>query len=64
MFILCIDETGGSKKGKTMDYAAHQYICHVGKLENGVVSNNAYGILPRGCALERGAGRQLVWGEQ
>jgi len=25
-FVLCIDETGDSKKGKTTDYVAHQYI--------------------------------------
>ena len=28
-FILCIDETGDRKKGKTTDYAAHQYIGNV-----------------------------------
>jgi SRSO17 transposase len=44
-FILCIDETGDRKKGKTTDYVAHQYIGNVGKLENGIVSVNAYGIL-------------------
>jgi SRSO17 transposase len=44
-FILCIDETGDRKKGKTTDYVAHQYIGNLGKLENGIVSVNAYGIL-------------------
>jgi len=44
-FILCIDETGDRKKGKTTDYVAHQYIGNLGKLENGSVSVNAYGIL-------------------
>ena len=44
-FILCIDETGDRKKGHTTDYVAHQYIGNVGKLENGIVSVNAYGIL-------------------
>ena len=44
-FILCIDETGDRKKGKTTDYAASQYIGNVGSLANGVVSVNAYGVL-------------------
>jgi len=44
-FILCIDETGDRKKGKTTDYAAHQYIGNVHTLANGVVSLNAYGVL-------------------
>jgi SRSO17 transposase len=44
-FVVCIDETGDRKKGKTTDYVAHQYIGNLGKLENGIVSVNAYGIL-------------------
>ncbi|HEY1388056.1 MAG TPA: IS701 family transposase [Ktedonobacterales bacterium] len=46
-FILCIDETGDRKKGKTTDDAAHQYIGigNVHTLANGVVSVNAYGVL-------------------
>jgi SRSO17 transposase len=44
-FVLCIDETGDHKKGKTTDYVAHQYIGNLGKLANGNVSVNAYGIL-------------------
>jgi SRSO17 transposase len=44
-FILCIDETGDRKKGKTTEYVAHQYIGNIGKLANGMVSVNAYGIL-------------------
>ncbi len=44
-FILCIDETGDRKKGHTTDYVSHQYIGNLGKLENGIVSVNAYGIL-------------------
>jgi SRSO17 transposase len=39
--LLCIDETGDRKKGKTTDYAASQYIGNVGSLSNGVVSVNA-----------------------
>ena len=44
-FILCIDETGDRKKGKTTDYAASQYIGNLHGLANGVVSVNAYGVL-------------------
>ena len=44
-FMLCIDETGDRKKGKTTDYAASQYIGNVHTLANGVVSVNAYGVL-------------------
>jgi len=44
-FILRIDETGDKKKGKTTDYVARQYIGNLGKIENGIVSVNAYGVL-------------------
>ena len=44
-FVLCIDETGERKKGHTTEYVAHQYIGNLGKLANGIVSVNAYGIL-------------------
>ena len=44
-FTLCIDETGERKKGNTTDYCARQYIGNVGKIENGIVSVNAYGVL-------------------
>lgn len=44
-FIVCIDETGDKKKGKTTDYVDRQYIGNLGKVENGIVSVNAYGIL-------------------
>lgn len=44
-FTLCIDETGDKKKGKTTDYVAHQYIGNLDKLENGMVSVNAYGVM-------------------
>jgi SRSO17 transposase len=43
--VLCIDETGDRKKGTTTDYVAHHYIGNLGKLANGIVSVNAYGIL-------------------
>ncbi|GHO79308.1 DDE transposase [Ktedonobacter sp. SOSP1-85] len=46
-FVLCIDETGDKKKGKTTDYVASQYIGNLGKIENGIVSVNAYGVLDR-----------------
>jgi SRSO17 transposase len=39
---LCIDETGDVKKGQATDYVAKQYIGHLGKTENGIVSVNAY----------------------
>ena len=45
VFTLCIDETGDRKKGKTTDYVARQYIGNLGKLDNGIVSVNAYGVL-------------------
>lgn len=44
-FILCIDETGDKKKGKTTDYVARQYIGKLGKIDQGLVSVNAYGVL-------------------
>ena len=31
--------------GKTTDYVARQYIGNLGKIENGLVSVNAYGVL-------------------
>jgi SRSO17 transposase len=40
-FILCIEETGDRKKGRTTDYVAHQYIGNLHTLANGVVSVNA-----------------------
>lgn len=42
---LVIDETGDRKKGNTTDYVARQYIGNLGKIENGIVSVNAYGIV-------------------
>jgi SRSO17 transposase len=45
VFTLCIDETGDRKKGKTTDYVSRQYIGNLGKLDNGIVSVNAYGVL-------------------
>lgn len=41
---LVIDETGDRKKGKKTDYLARQYLGSVGKVDNGIVSVNAYGI--------------------
>src|ERR1051326_1038040 len=43
--ILCIDETGDRKKGKTTDYVTRQYIGNLGKIDNGIVSVNAYGVM-------------------
>lgn len=41
--IVIIDETGDAKKGKKTDYVKRQYIGNLGKIENGIVSVNAYG---------------------
>jgi SRSO17 transposase len=41
---LVIDETGDKKKGKRTEYVARQYLGSVGKIEQGIVSVNAYGI--------------------
>ncbi len=41
---VVIDETGDRKKGKKTDYVARQYLGSVGKVDNGVVSVNAYGV--------------------
>ncbi len=45
LFKLVIDETGDKKKGNHTDYVARQYIGNLGKIENGIVSVNAYGVL-------------------
>ena len=42
---MVIDETGDRKKGKTTDYVERQYIGNLGKIDNGIVSVNAYGIV-------------------
>lgn len=42
---LVIDETGDRKKGKTTDYVERPYIGNLGKIENGIVSVNAYGLV-------------------
>jgi SRSO17 transposase len=44
-FTLCMDETGDKKKGHTTDYVARQYIGKLGKIDQGLVSVNAYGVL-------------------
>lgn len=40
---VIIDETGDHKKGETTDYVKRQYIGNLGKIEQGIVSVNAYG---------------------
>jgi len=45
VFTLCIDETGDRKKGKMTDYVARQSIDKLAKLDNGLVSVNASGVL-------------------
>lgn len=42
---LVIDETGDRKKGSTTDYAARQYVGNISKIDNGIVSVNAHGIV-------------------
>ena len=42
---LIIDETGDKKKGDDTNYVARQYIGNLGKIDNGIVSVNAYGVL-------------------
>jgi SRSO17 transposase len=42
--ILVVDETGDRKKGKKTDYVARQYLGNMGKIDNGIVSVNVYGI--------------------
>lgn len=43
--VLCIDETGDKKKGKSTDYVARQYIENLGETETGIVAVNAYGVV-------------------
>ena len=42
---LIIDETGVKKKGNNTDYVAIQYIGNLVKIDKGIVSVNAYGVL-------------------
>lgn len=42
--IVIIDETGDRKKGKKTDYVARQYLGSIGKIDQGIVSVNAYGV--------------------
>ena len=37
---VVIDETGDRKKGKKTDYVARQYLGSVGKIDNGIVSED------------------------
>lgn len=41
---VVIDETGDRKKGKKTDYVDRQYLGSIGKIDNGIVSVNAYGV--------------------
>ncbi|NEU84637.1 IS701 family transposase [Nostoc sp. UIC 10630] len=41
---VVIDETGDRKKGRKTDYVTRQYLGSVGKVDNGIVSVNAYGL--------------------
>ena len=42
--IVVVDETGDRKKGKKTDYVSRQYLGSIGKIDNGIVSVNAYGV--------------------
>ena len=42
--IVVIDETGDRKKGTKTDYVARQYLGSIGKIDNDIVSVNAYGV--------------------
>lgn len=42
---LIIDETGDKKKGDDTDYVARLYIGNLGKIDKGIVSVNAIGVL-------------------
>ena len=48
--MVIIDETGDRKKGNKTDYVKRQYIGNLGKVENGIVTVTAYGLL-RGMTL-------------
>ena len=41
---IIIDETGDRKKGTHTDYVARQYLGRLGKVDNGIVSVNIYGV--------------------
>jgi len=41
---VVIDETGDRKKGKTTEYVARLYLGSIRKIDNGIVSVNAYGV--------------------
>ena len=43
--VLVIDETGDRKKGPATDYVKRQYIGNLGKIENGLVSVDADGVI-------------------
>ncbi len=43
--VLVIDETGDRKKGQATDYVKRQYIGNLGKVENGIVPVDAYGVI-------------------
>jgi SRSO17 transposase len=59
--ILCIDETGDKKKGKSTDYVARQYIGNLGKTENGIVSIDTTSDIGR-LLLTRSSYRRTVPG--
>jgi SRSO17 transposase len=42
---LIIDETGDPKQGSTTDYVKRQYLGNLGKVDNGLVTVTAYGVI-------------------
>ena len=60
--VVIVDETGDRKKGKTTDYVARQYLGSVGKIDQGIVSVNVYGVyedvtIPLICRVFKPKGR-------
>jgi SRSO17 transposase len=43
-FVLCVDATGDKKKGHPTEYVARQDIGKLGKIDQGLVSVNCYGV--------------------
>lgn len=41
---IIIDETGEPKKGKKTEYVARQYLGKLGKVKQGIVTVNIYGV--------------------
>ena len=42
---VIIDETGDKKKGRSTDYVSRQYLGKLGKIDNGIGSVTAWGLI-------------------